>query len=255
MIKKVFAVLSIVFIIALSFFAGAKVASASDGPDLPDQPGTYDVPGNPKLKLRVFVHNPKQKNNVYPQCSDPGSTAVDGVTGWHLSGNVTYRLNTSSAPAGVGPANLVTLASDAFSTWSQAVSGKITFSQGPDTFSTKASNDGQNIVAWGRTPGTALAVTYTWYYPATGQVVNTDTIFNKKFAWSWIPFASGACGLENTYDAQDILTHELGHWMGLNDEYTSDFVNNTMYGYGATAEIKKDTLTSGDISGVSSIYK
>jgi hypothetical protein len=110
------------------------------------------------------------------------------------------------------------------------------------------------VVTWGRTSGTALGVTYTWYNPSTGEVAEVDTVLNSKFAWSWTPFSTDACVNSATYDAQNILTHEVGHWMGLNDEYTADFANNTMYGYGSKAEIKKDTLTSGDSMGLRVIY-
>ena len=59
----------------------------------------------------------------------------------------------------------------------------------------------------------------------------------------------------NAYDAQEILTHELGHWMGLGDMYdAANYQNATMYGYGSKAEVKKDTLSTGDISGIGVIY-
>ena len=57
---------------------------------------------------------------------------------------------------------------------------------------------------------------------------------------------------ENFLDA--LLTHELGHSMGLNDEYDTTYVDNTMFGYGSMTETKKDTLTTGDIIGVKSLY-
>jgi len=42
--------------------------------------------------------------------------------------------------------------------------------------------------------------------------------------------------------------------MGLDDELSDSFVNNTMYGYGAKQEVKKNTLTTGDTTAVNSIY-
>jgi len=47
---------------------------------------------------------------------------------------------------------------------------------------------------------------------------------------------------------------EVGHAVGLSDEYESPFVDNTMYGYGSMAETKKDTLTGGDIDAATAIY-
>ena len=231
---------------------------------IPEQNGTYSVPDHPNLKVRVFVHNPKVKPEppTKPSVSslvcnfDPPSAAVVDLAGWHLpTGSWTYRLNNSSVPSSVGSDNLSTFAQLAFGTWSGASDSKVTFVEGSPTTVMRAKYDGQNIVSWGRTSGSALAVTYTWYYPSTGLVAETDTIMNQKFPWSWTnQTVSLNCAGANSYDAQDILTHELGHWMGLDDEYTSTYVDNTMYGYGSKGEVKKDTLTAGDIAGISNIY-
>ena len=78
---------------------------------------------------------------------------------------------------------------------------------------------------------------------------------NKKFSWSWTPYnISNLCSVQNTYDAQNILTHEIGHWFGLDDHYTTEYQENTMYGYGSKNEVKKDTLTIGDVLGLNLIY-
>ncbi|KKS06624.1 MAG: hypothetical protein UU61_C0036G0031 [Parcubacteria group bacterium GW2011_GWB1_41_4] len=97
-------------------------------------------------------------------------------------------------------------------------------------------------------------MTYIWY-DNTGLAVEVDTIMNKKFSWSWTPYnISNLCSVQNTYDAQNILTHEIGHWFGLDDHYTTEYQENTMYGYGSKNEVKKDTLTIGDVLGLNLIY-
>jgi hypothetical protein len=97
-------------------------------------------------------------------------------------------------------------------------------------------------------------VTYVRYFSSTGIVVDVDTIINKRFAWSWTPYAPGACGDPQSYDAQAVLTHEQGHWLGLDDVYTTAYVNNTMYGTGSRGDLKPDTLTTGDVAGAAAIY-
>ena len=63
------------------------------------------------------------------------------------------------------------------------------------------------------------------------------------------------CAYIESYDAQNILTHEIGHWFGLDDEYdATNYQNATMYGYGSKTEVKKNTLTDGDINGLRAIY-
>lgn len=232
--------------------------------DILDIDGIYNVPGNPKLKVRVFVHKakpPKSAELPLLACNlpDPDSATIVPSTGWHLPSNWTYQLNPSSVPLSVGSGNLATMSTDAFGKWSNAAVNKVTFIKGVNTTVTRKGFDGSNIIAWGKASSGALAVSYIWYYPSTGLVAEVDTIMNKMYSWNWSNPAnwtnpSTTCANQNSYDAQDILTHELGHWMGLDDRYTSDFVNNTMYGYGSKGEIKKDTLTTGDSAGISAIY-
>jgi hypothetical protein len=259
MVKKIISCFIIVFLISLGFFYSPVLAQNSadkKSEEPPEIEGTYDVPGKPNLKVRVFVHHPKPSASPVTTCLDPDSTLPVSLTGWQLPvGDWVYRLNVASVPLLVGSNNLDLLSNAAFSAWSSAINNKVHFVRGSDTVVDQKRLDGQNIVSWGRTSGTALAVTYTWYYPSTGLVAEVDTIMNKKFPWSWTPYTIGACGLANTYDAQDILTHELGHWLGLNDMYdAANYQNATMYGYGAKAEIKKDTLTQSDKAGLAQIY-
>lgn len=259
--KKLVVIVFLAFILILPLLKASAqdLNGQKNDTEMSEQDGTYDVPDHPNLKVRVFVHKPKPalSSQALLVCNllDPDSSATVSAAGWHLPSNWTYSLNLNSVPNSVGRQNLPAVFFDVFSRWSSATNNKVTFVRGLDTTVNQKGYDGKNIVAWGRTSGSALAVTYTWYYPSTGLAAEVDTIMNKKFSWSWTPYSINACVNSSTYDAQDILTHELGHWLGLDDKYTSDFVNNTMYGYGSKGEIKKDTLTSGDIAGVSAIYK
>lgn len=257
--KKLLVLVLSFFVIAFLSTVSLNSAFAQESNDdqIPEKEGTYDVPKNKNLKVRVFIHSAKQKAVPQPvlSCTDPDSTAVDQPTGWRLPSSWTYSLNPASVPSSVGSSNLPTISANSFAPWSAAISGKVAFSRSGNVTNTKAKFDGKNIIAWGRTSGSALAVTYTWYYPSTSLVAEVDTIFNKRFPWSWTNPSANTCSLySGTYDAQDILTHELGHWMGLNDHYTSSYVDNTMYGYGSPGEIKKNTLTTGDITGTQAIY-
>ena len=85
-----------------------------------------------------------------------------------------------------------------------------------------------------------------------------DTILNSRLSWNWTNPNSvdedQFCPSTNAYDVQNILVHELGHWVGLDDLYDSADEDLTMYGYGSLRELKKDTLESGDTLGVQSIY-
>lgn len=249
-------------IFLFTWFSPVNAQRPIDLPDvqLPERAGIYDVPGRPNLKLRVFVHNAKPTPPPAPICNDPLDGPDVRPAGWYLPISPWgYYLNIESVPLSVGSDKLSKIAGDAFSPWSNAINNKVTFSEVDTTLLNKAQLDGKNIISWGRAPGSALAVTYIWYDRTNGKAAELDTIMNQRFSWSWtdpsVYSPTNYCSqYPKTYDAQDILTHELGHWVGLNDEYDPSFKENTMYGYGVKGEIKKDTLTTGDVNGVSSIY-
>lgn len=245
-------------------------------PEPPEESGDYEVPGRPGLRVRVFAHPPRptpppkpgttpaptptptpapsENSSLICGLNDPDSATSVGSAGWHLpGGNWTYQLNLSSVPSSVGGSNLATIASNSFSQYSSVLGTAITPIRGVDTTVSRSRLDGRNAIAWGRLSGGTLAVANIWYYPSTGLVAESDITMNTRYRWSWSN--SNSCADDKTYDAQNIMTHEVGHWFGLNDEYNASlFQNNTMYGYGLQGEVKKNTLTAGDISGLNSIY-
>lgn len=225
--------------------------------DLPESSGLYNDPHHSGIKVRVFVHPEKiqttESQILACNLDDPQSESVVSAAGWLLPANWTYNLNPASVPSSVVGSNLPSIAANGFADWAEASGQKVNFIRGADTTIAKSAYDGKNIIAWGRTQGTALGVTYVRYYTSTGQVVDIDTIMNKKFQWRWSN--SSMCAYSDAYDAENILTHELGHWMGLDDEYNAtNYQHATMYGYGAKGEVKKNTLTTGDKNGTFSIY-
>jgi hypothetical protein len=239
MFKKVFAFLVLIVLLGTSF--GAAVAKndkdKTGDSDIPEADGVYDVAGHPELKVRVFVHKAKPGPVPAPQLqcglADLDSNSTVASAGWKLPSTFIYNLNPNNVPALVGSANWPTIAENSFDAWENALifatsTAGVNVSRGSDTAVFRKGLDGKNIVAWGSISGSALGVTYIWYNPATMQVRELDTILNQKFGWAWSG-GSSTCAYTNSYDAQNILTHEIGHWFGLNDHYTAEYANNTMY--------------------------
>ncbi len=230
----------------------AVAFAQSENATIPERNGDFAVPGRNDVRVRVFVHEPKERPTLSTSavCEDGSSDALVGPAGWKLpSGTWKYKINPSSVPSSVGGNNLAPITSNSFSKWVSAINASSTPNLVSDGTTSKTRNalDYENIITWGRTSGSALGVTYVWYYTATHLVADVDTIMNKKFAWSL------ACS-STSYNAEDILIHELGHWFGLDDEYDAAYSNNTMFGSGTKAEIKKITLENGDKAGIDLIY-
>jgi hypothetical protein len=261
MLKTKFLVVFFVAI-AIVFCSSITFAKNDKNSDIPEQAGLYDVPGHPELKLRVFVYHEKPNKPGKPtppspkevcNLSDPDSDLLVASAEWKLSGTWKYRLNTSSVPLTIGANNLSMIAENSYKQWTDVIhNNQVTITKDSDTIVNRAVLDGQNIITWGNAPGSALAVSYIWYDRITKVATEVDTIMNTKSTWYWSQNQN--CAYQGVYDAQDILTHELGHTMGLDDMYTDEYANHTMYGYGSKGEVKKDTLTQGDISGVQQIY-
>lgn len=251
----------LVLALAFSFFAGSAWAKNEPKKEIPEVDGVYDDPDFSGLKVKVFVHKNKSAKPGKPtqpppvwQCGldDPASTATVSAEIWKLSSGWKYNLNPGSVPALVGSGNLVQIALNGFNAW-KAPTGLV-FIQGENTTVNRQAYDHLNIISWGRISSSALGVTYIRYYPDTGKVVDVDTILNQKYTWAWSG-GTTQCAYLGVYDAENILTHELGHWIGLDDEYTDEYQNATMYGYGTTWEVKKDTLSAGDFEGAAAIYR
>ena len=253
MIKRIFFFIFLLILVGSFFTVNAKNS------DIPEKDGTYNDPDYPGVKVRVFVHRiksekgkPTPPNPLICQLSDPESSGQVAAEKWLLPIQWTYNLNFDSVPSTVGKDNLTTMAKNDFERWSQASGNRVIFTKGNNSTVNRQSLDYQNVIAWGRTSGTALAVTYVRYYPDNNLVVDVDTIMNNKFPWSWSN--SMTCAYQNSYDAENILTHELGHWIGLDDMYELSYQDATMYGYGSKMEVKKTTLTDGDKIGAYTIY-
>lgn len=117
-------------------------------------------------------------------------------------------------------------------------------------------NDGKNVVRWVMhdwaeyyDPG-ALAVTLTSYDSYTGRITDADIVVNAaEYPWE---ASSDPAACTNAYDLQNVLTHEVGHVLGLGHEQGD--TDATMYPSSGMCETKKRDLDADDDAGLARLY-
>lgn len=169
---------------------------------------------------------------------------------------------------GIGASNpniVLDILSSGVSKWEDATDGNVGNGSGVDVLGQGAttsatlvadtvSPDNQNEVYFAdiSDPGT-IAVTVVWGIfsgPIFGrELVEWDQVYDDV-TYDWSAESAGVAG---KMDFDNIATHELGHSVGMGDLYNS-CVEETMYGYSATGEIKKRDLNTGDIQGINALY-
>ncbi len=112
-------------------------------------------------------------------------------------------------------------------------------------------NDGKNCVIWvaeGWSHGSqTIAHATTWYSLEDGEMAGCDIELNARdYNWSTSEEPS-----EGTLDIQNVITHEVGHFLGLDDVNTLD---GTMFGFILREETNKRSLHRDDIEGSSFLY-
>jgi len=209
------------------------------------------------IERGVFVH--------YPHAKGQAKGAVTGdlvndfkYNGIHWSGitpQVHYKINPDNNQ-GLPNLQVVSAVDAAFTEWTNhnPADGKYIrfFDEGITKLETSAnpSRDYTNTVSFellNSAYPNAIAITFYWYSRGSKELVETDTVFNSDLPWS-------VAGDSQSYDLQNIATHEFGHWLLLGDLYSVRDWALTMYGYGSLGETIKSTLGKGDISGINKIY-
>ncbi|NQT07986.1 matrixin family metalloprotease [Candidatus Bathyarchaeota archaeon] len=112
--------------------------------------------------------------------------------------------------------------------------------------------DGFNEIVFGDyAESGVIAICYTWGYfsgkPSSRRIVEFDIMLDTDYTWG-----DGADVNSVLMDVQNIVTHELGHGLGLADIYDCNL--ETMYGYSGYDDIVKRDLFDGDIAGLQELY-
>ena len=176
---------------------------------------------------------------------DPEINDHYALLGFSFATTAEYWINPTNQ-YGFTEAQVVDVITVSAETWDKETSAQV-FSYVASTDKTSGNLDGYNVVDWGRYRNGVIAVTMIWRYAASGDIAEVDMKLNTRYSWS----LSGEAG---KMDVQNIVTHEFGHWAGLNDLYASEDGLLTMYGYSGYGVTYQRTLGLGDSLGIQAVY-
>jgi hypothetical protein len=185
---------------------------------------------------------PVEKYQI-PQEDDSETNPDYKLLPFHWYTTAEFWINPSNK-YGFSASGVIEAINTSANTWDDQTSFQVFFYKGTTTRSA-GRYDGYNVISFGSYRSGVIAVTYIWY--SGDRILETDTRLNTLYKWS----LSGEAG---KFDVQNIMTHEFGHWCGLDDLYDDKDYWLTMYGYADYGETYKRTLGYGDILGLQKVY-
>lgn len=167
---------------------------------------------------------------------------------------VQYRIY--RGPAGDLPLEWIPAMTSAFDAWTAVGTASVSFQYGGTTSTGTVGKDGQNVVIWVTEDAkwpygpNVSAYTTTYVNGSTGVIDEFDIEINATPSWlATRPWSID--GEPDKMDLQDVLTHEVGHVIGL--DHVED-PEATMYGVSDLGVTKRRTLGVDDEQGASFIY-
>ena len=177
---------------------------------------------------------------------------LDGKTLFHDDPDIVMQLDPDSF-VGLEEAAVRSAVELAMDQWNGVTHSAINFSLGQDVQNAEASTnnhviylDPSNQSGWFPGGSMTVAITPITYNTSNGKIIDIDVIFNGQ-RWNF------AAGLEpGRFDLQDVLTHELGHVIGLDH---SPVHGASMWPYVSQGQWIHRSLTQDDQSGAVAVAR
>jgi predicted Zn-dependent protease len=178
-----------------------------------------------------------------PGGTPPANDVCSGASPYTLTG---HRWPTSS-PSFVDAASLPSAwraAVDAAAATWNAAGSTLRITRQATLVTADVGLDGKSVVLYGALPQGVLGTTYSWYNTTTHRLTEADIVLSASALMT-------VGGSRNSVDVQSVITHEFGHFVGL--DHVSD-PTHTMYPSISDNSTIARTLCDGDVAGVRNLY-
>lgn len=209
---------------------------------------------------------PASAYNQTQSCTDSGVFACKkGETPIGIrwpTRTITYRINDKGS-ADINPPNALNdtlrqAVRESFSPWNNAACSDLTMVEGATTseegigFSCDIGEENNlNLIVWREdwsyNSNMIYALTSVTFNPKTGIIRDADIEFNNEA----FTFTVTDDPNQVQVDIRNTLTHEVGHFLGLDHV---DTLSATMYGMAPIGELQKRDLGQDDLAGICAIY-
>jgi hypothetical protein len=162
---------------------------------------------------------------------------------------VSYWISEKGSPRISNGSDMAAIQSS-FRTWESISTASIAFSYKGTTPAATVGRDGQNVVTFTDNSAplgsSVIAATFSFFKTENGQLLfdESDIAFNPS-----LDFSTSA--ETDKFDIQSVLTHEIGHLLGLDH---SAMVSSVMVPFGVPGQLDQRVLSYDDIAGVMEIY-
>lgn len=228
---------------------------ASDG--RPGGKTPVEAPDNASVENRIY-ENPAGRTgeNLRVEVSpgDGESAASYRLAGGKLRGGAaSYSVDPANGE-GIDPATVVRKVEEAFETWDGRTSRDLFDDAAMVVSGGSFERDGTNTVLFATMKWEeAIAKTGVWYDRETGAILEFDIVLNSNWNFGVKPGEKDEFIIDE-YDLRAVLTHEVGHALGLGDLEGDGLSEMTMYMYAAPGSASKASLENGDVAGLHELY-
>ncbi|MSQ12717.1 MAG: hypothetical protein EXR47_00955 [Dehalococcoidia bacterium] len=237
-------VLVIAAIAAMALVAGRGADGGDDDEiDNPKPVHGRDVGDGTKLWVFVSPHRADVGSSVPNQCVDGDQLGTLPQFAKPRASSLTLSINRTNIPSYLNKDAVTGAVKAACGAWDAVNTARAYFIVNNTGGKSGPLADGVSSVGWRKMTSGTLAATWVWM-DSSGNVAKADIFYNTLYSWALFAACDAA---SKPIDIQGVGTHEVGHAIS-KDHLSDTYQHATMYPSAWPGEIKKRTLTTGEVS-------